>query len=331
MKKTKRNTILLCAVVLRIFVVATFVALATRLNLFLQNADGAISLTGEDMSISYGIPEGEIIYDFDIVQNTAPQGAGSAFGVEKMTLALGENSAHSQTDTFDSQPTNMILTQPPQPTNMYRPGFAVTDDEQTWSTNTQIDIFKVTYENGDGEITVRSDNGDKVFAPGTDNSYTFKLINTGDVTLEYGLEVRAYFTPDNIDLPIDARLNRYDGKWLSPEAGAFVDVLLLDGLTDTDRLGAGKYTYYTIDWRWLFESGHDDIDTMLGNMAVDQDLALTIEINTIAVATEEPGGGITVPDTGDNTNTILWLCLCFGSALLIVLIVYYKKSVNEEE
>lgn len=374
MNKTRRNTILLCAVVLRIFVVATFVALATRLNLFLQDADGAISLTGEDMRYSYGIPEGEIIYDFDIAQNTAPQGEGSAFGVEKMTLALGKNSVETQqteiletpavmlnavndsittsaelcqtdyaiptlkgtgswarNDTFDAQPTTMILTQPPRPTNMYNPGFAVKDDVQTWSTNTQIDIFKVTYENGDGEITVRSDNGDKVFAPGTDNSYTFKLINTGDVTLEYGLEVRAYFTPDNIDLPIDARLNRYDGKWLSPEEGAFVDVLLLDGLTDTDRLGAGKYTYYTIDWRWLFESGHDDIDTMLGNMAVDQDLALTIEINTIAMATEEPGGGITVPDTSDNTNTILWMCLGFGSTLLIVLLVYYKKSVKDEE
>lgn len=331
MKNTKRNTILLCAVVLGIFVVATFIALATRLNLFLQDADGAISLTGEDMRYSYGIPEGEIIYDFDIAQNTAPQGAGSAFGADIKPVALTAQPADSQQSVYDLQPATMQLTQAPQPTDMFNPGFAVKDDVQTWSTNTQIDIFKVTYENGDGEITVRSDDGDKVFAPGTDNSYTFKLINTGDVTLEYGLEVRAYFTPDTIDLPIDARINRYDGKWLSPEEGAFVDVLLLDGITDTDLLGAGKYTYYTIDWRWLFESGHDDIDTMLGNMAVNEDLALTIEINTIAMATEEPGGGITVPDTSDNTNTILWMCLGFGSTLLIVLLVYYKKSVKEEE
>ena len=325
MNKTKRNTILLSAVVLRIFVAATFIALASRLNLFLQDADGAISLTGEETQVSFAVPAGEIVSDIEYMQNTAPQGAGSAIGAVVNPLTLtGESALAPQLSTLQ-------FTETVQPKNMYNPGFKAEDDRQVWTTETQIDIFKVTYENGNGEITVASDNGEKVFAPGTDNSYTFKLINTGDVTLAYDLELRAYYTPDTIDLPIDARLNRYDGYWLTPDTGEYVDVLTLNGLTDADKLGAGKYTYYTIDWRWLFESGHDDVDTMLGNMAVDQDLTLTIEILTTATATEEPGGGITVPDTGDNTNTILWLCLCFGSALLIILLLYYRKSIKEEE
>lgn len=346
MNKRKRNAILLSAVILRIFVRATFIALASRLGLFLQDAEGAISLLG-DTEVALRTEEYSH-NDTDIQQNLVISDTGSVVGVVYNltdeiqpldTVCLAQYMAPSaqgtvsQADWGADSHKHTLLTGAnlPQLTPMYNPGFETSDDKQVWTTSTQIDIFKITYENGVGEVTVQSDNGEKVFAPGTDNSYTFKLKNTGDVNLAYTMDVKAYFTPASIDLPIDGRMNRYDGKWLTSGAGAFIDVLALDGIHDEDVLAAGKYTYYTLDWRWLFESGHDDIDTMLGNMAVDQDLTLTIEINTTATATEEPGGGITVPDTGDNTNTILWLCLLFGSTLLLALLIYYRKSMKEEE
>ncbi|MBQ3009445.1 MAG: LPXTG cell wall anchor domain-containing protein [Oscillospiraceae bacterium] len=209
-------------------------------------------------------------------------------------------------------------------------GLQTSDDRYIWETETQVDIFSIAYRNGKEEVTVRSDNNDKVIAPGTENSYTFKLKNTGDTALKYDMTVEAFVTPGNITLPVDGRINRYDGKWLAGSKGSYTDILDLNGVTDSDRLAAGRYTYYTLDWMWPFESGNDEYDTLLGNMAVDEDITLTIRITTTATATES-GGGIVAPDTGDDTRTILWLVLAFASALLIILLVYYKKKMKDED
>ena len=53
------------------------------------------------------------------------------------------------------------------PANKPNPGFEAEDDKTKWSTNTEIDIFQVSYENGENEIKVKSDRGDKVIDPGT--------------------------------------------------------------------------------------------------------------------------------------------------------------------
>ena len=135
--------------------------------------------------------------------------------------------------------------------------------------------------NGEKVITVNSGNGDKVIAPGTENSYTFKLKNTGNVALDYTVEVDAYFTPADIEIPITGRLNRYDGTWVIGGKDEYAKVPVLDTAEDNATLGAGKYTYYTLDWLWPFESGNDELDTMLGNLAVDQELTFTIVIKTM--------------------------------------------------
>ena len=89
-------------------------------------------------------------------------------------------------------------------------GFEASDENTVWSMNTQVDIFKVSYDET-GEVTVLGDGIDKLIAPGTENSYVFKLKNTGNTPLTYEVSVEAYFSPDGISIPVETRLNRLMG------------------------------------------------------------------------------------------------------------------------
>ena len=210
------------------------------------------------------------------------------------------------------------------------PGFEAGDDTAVWTTDTQVEIFRVSYVNGEQVITVNNDSGDKLIAPGTENSYTFKLKNTGNVALDYTVELEAYFTPADISIPITGRLNRYDGTWIVGGKDEYERVSVLDAAEDKATLGAGKYTYYTLDWLWPFESGNDEWDTILGNLAVDQDLLFTVVIKTTATESSNPngGGGITPPQTGDNTNLTLWIVLAVISFVIMMLLLFVKTRRN---
>lgn len=221
----------------------------------------------------------------------------------------------------------------------FRPGFEAGDEKTVWTTNTKVVIFRVSYENEERVVTVHSDNGDKLFAPGTENSYTFKLKNTGNVGLKYTVDVEAYFNPADLYIPIWGRLNRYDGKWIVGGLNRYVEAEQLNGAHDEATLGAGKYTYYTLDWNWPFESGDDEWDTMLGNLAVDQDLTFTIIIKTRAEALTDGddsggggdggggggGGGITPPYTGDDSNLTLWIVIALAAFGIMMLIAYFQN------
>lgn len=214
------------------------------------------------------------------------------------------------------------------PTN---PGIEISDDQVVWGTNTEIEIFKISYENGQSEITVNSDNGDKLIAPGTSNSYTFKLKNTGDVDLDYTVSVDAYVTPGTVSIPVKARLNRYDGTWIVGDFNNYVEIPVLDTAEDQAILSENCFTYYTLDWVWPFESGNDDYDTYLGNLAVDEDLTLTIVINTTATATQDYyEHGIKVPNTGDDSMLGIWILLSTTSLFMLILLIYFKKKSDEE-
>ena len=280
---SKTEWIWLSVLILFVCVAATTVAITSRLNDFLIDDSGAISLiTADDVA-----------------------------------------DTQSQTDSYASSTTPQD-THPPK-----KPGFEASDDKTVWSTNTQVEMFHLSYENGEQIITVQGADGDKVIAPGTENSYVFKLKNTGNVALDYTAEIDAYFTPSNIKIPITGRLTRYDGKNVVGGKDEYAEVSLLDAAEDAATLGAGKYTYYTLDWLWPFESGNDELDTQLGNLAVEQDLIFTIVIKTTATESNNPydDSGITPPQTGDNTNIALWIVLAVCSfVMMLILIIYHRKE-----
>lgn len=294
-KQSQYGWVWLSVLLLFVCVAASAFALMGRLNKYQFDDSGAISL----LSASAGTNEPSF--------GAAPAATPSAGTQEEPTPTETPQSSQTQS----------------------RPGFQVSDEQTVWTTDTQVEIFRVSYENGEQAVTVHSDDGDKLIAPGTENSYTFKLKNTGNVAIDYTVTVDAYCTPADIAIPVTARLNRYDGAWIVGGQDSYADVSALDAAEDAATLGAGKYTYYTLDWLWPFESGDDAYDTMLGDLAEDQDMTFAIVIKTVATASDDPGAdsGITPPKTGDENSLALWIALAAGSVLVIIfLLVYMKKE-----
>ncbi|MBR7147023.1 MAG: hypothetical protein IKD11_04805, partial [Oscillospiraceae bacterium] len=160
-----------------------------------------------------------------------------------------------------------------------------------WGTVDEVDIFRVSYENGSHEISVAGKNNEKVIAPGTENTYTFAVKNLHSGQLDYKLMAEAYFTgPDGLDftIPVEARLMGKDG-WLVGSDTEFRPVLELNGAEDGGSLPSKHHDMYTLEWRWPFESDLDGdgnfddgdaLDTWLGTHS--EDLALTIRLSCLA-------------------------------------------------
>ena len=300
----KSGWVWLTVLLLFVFVAASTFVLMDRLTGYQMNDLGAIEL----------IPRAA-------ASETEP---GTEAPTEEETEAPTEKETEAPTEVPTEKATEAPTTAPNQP---YNPGFEVRDDNTVWTTETEVEIFRISYENGNQIVTVQGSNGDSVIAPGTDNSYTFKLKNTGNVNMKYTVEVDAYFTPADIPLPVTTRLSRYDAKWIVGGQDSWAEVSKLDAAEDSDTLKPGYYTYYTLDWQWPFEQGNDAYDTYLGNLAVQQDLIFTIVIRTRAEATEGPGGGIQ-PSTGDWSGLELWLVLeiCSILAIIVLVSVYFIEK-----
>jgi len=220
---------------------------------------------------------------------------------------------------------HMVDTQVSVPTN---PGFETSDENGSWSTNTAINIFKSGYGGA------QASDGGKIIAPGTQNSYVFKLANTGDVGLDFTLDIDAYVTPAGVQLPVQTRLQRYDGQWIAGDEAIWVDTPALDTATDEGQLGVGRYIYYTLDWQWPYETGleADDVaDTALGNWAAAEDLTLTIVIKTTATGDSETLAGIRIPDTGDNTGALVWGSVAVCSAVALVATLFFRFIIRDKE
>ena len=329
-KKKLNGYLGLSVLLLFLCVAVSSILLISRLGGFLYDATGAIPLipaivpddlehkTGDNADVSQ-----PGVLDAASGQEQSRENSGTTDeaqqNITEGSAADGEATVGAATGT-----TGSVQSKPAK-----NPGFEVSGGTQVWTTNTEIEIFRVFYENGEQEITVRSDNDeDKLLAPGTDNAYTFKLENTGNVALDYSVDIDAYFSPDYIRMPINCRLSRYDGTWIAGDLENYVDVPTLDTVEDQATLGAGKYTYYTLDWNWPFESGDDELDTLFGNLAVDHDLTLNIRITTTATESANPnaGGGISHPKTGDDSTLALWIALAVGSLFIILILIFMRDK-----
>lgn len=286
---SKTKLIWLSVLVLLVCVTATVIGFFSRLDSFFLDDKGAISLITQDASGT-------------------------------------DDSTDEDEDTQSSGSASSVTPQPSQASK--NPGYEASDEQTVWRTDTQLEIFRIAYVNGEQVVTVNSENGEKSVAPGTENSYTFKLKNTGNTALDYSVEVDAYFTPEDIEIPITGRLSRYDSKWVVGGEDEYAKVYALDAAEDKATLGAGKYTYYTLDWLWPFESGNDELDTALGNLAVDQDLIFTVAIKTVAVESTDlyDDSGITPPNTGYNINLTLWIVLALGSFAIMMFPLFCQNK-----
>ena len=109
----------------------------------------------------------------------------------------------------------------------------------------------------------------------------------------------------------------YTGKYIIGSETSWENVLNVspERVNETGELSVGNKMPYEFLWQWPYEHGDDAFDTMLGNLAVDEDLTLTVEINVLATADEYADGGFA---TGDDTNINVTLMTTIGSFAMFI-------------
>lgn len=211
----------------------------------------------------------------------------------------------------------------------YNPSFKVVDADKTWEAVNDINIFKIAYDNVTGDITVDGV-GDKVIAPGTSNSYYFELVNDGDCGVDYSVIMNATLSNNVTSIPVEVKLSDYTGRYLVGSETTWNDVLDIKDIKEEGQLSSGNKMRYNFSWQWPFESGNDEYDTFLGNLAVNEDITLTITINTLATANVDAVGGV---ETGDNSQIMTYAIIAgvAGCAMLLLLFMGKKRKDDEDE
>ncbi len=208
-----------------------------------------------------------------------------------------------------------------------------------WEKHTKVDIFKTSYKNGQGEVTVKSNNGDKVFAPGTETSYRFTAQNTGNMAVDYTIDFDFTLTVggESMDLkgfPVAVRLKKTsNGEYLIGDKKTFVAVEKAIIPTHADLLGAYSYETYELEISWAFESGNDEYDTFLGNLSAEKEVWLTMNLDFYASesldATAQGGIQVEVEGTKEYGGTIRWLWLILLMINTAILIFYITWLMNK--
>ncbi|MBP5314009.1 MAG: hypothetical protein J6Y65_03700 [Eggerthellaceae bacterium] len=158
----------------------------------------------------------------------------------------------------------------------------VGDEKGTWSKETSINLFNPAYYSSSAsEETAKSRDGRPIVAPGTEGVYSFNITNESnnivDVIVDVLIDVR-YSGEDHADtLPllfkVFSSLSGYivggDLQW-----GTIADVHRLGHF---QQLEVGQTGSYMIRWKWDFDND-DEVDTMIGNMASQNDFSIAVSI-----------------------------------------------------
>lgn len=214
------------------------------------------------------------------------------------------------------------------------------DDNASWETTTDVDLFKSSYLDPDGKlITVESKDGSKVIAPGTGNDYHFSLKNTGNVSLDYTLSLKGIFELSNRNLPFEVRLKK-DNEWVVGTDDTWSTVDKLNEVVEKDTLLVGKYVGYTLEWQWPYESGEDDIlflndinDTAIGDASAEMDVNFRLIINVVAEATPQAvamdeNGNVLYEESINPSALVAGLSMLTGGLLgLLLLLLFWRRRI----
>ena len=196
----------------------------------------------------------------------------------------------------------------------------------------EIQVFYAEYGK-DGEITVKSDFGDKVVAPGTENSYNLYVRNVGKVPISYILEAESRITVDvngqQTEIPIEASFYTPRSSYLLGGEESLENLGKLDGVKDSSGLSPEHQAKYTLCWNWPFD-GDDEFDTLLGNLAAEgEELTVKVAFNVTAAYDPNAGGGS--PITGGSSNIGLWVALFVISTFTLIILLFLRKREQDEE
>lgn len=312
LKNQSHSIVWLIAFILAVLVVATVSILGTCIYNYAHRSDCQISL-----------------YDGQVQETTGTMLNNAAS--QKNTNSVIQSVATQYSGTDAKQESK-------------KSAFEVEDANQVWKTQTAIELFKADYQNQNGVTTVKSADGSKVIAPGTEGSYTFSLKNTSNTAADYKIWVEATLNSDIQGVPIETRMSSDDG-WLLGGKNTWEQADALNGVATAETIDAGKTAEYTIYWQWPFESGNDAADTNLADVSgsVNQEMSYTVTIYTLTAAAADNGteningnqNGSTVKNflhavkTGDNAQMILWIVVFVCAAGILACLLILRKRMND--
>ena len=217
----------------------------------------------------------------------------------------------------------------------------LSDDRKVWELDTKVDIFKIEEKNEKGEFSVISKEGNKVIAPGMEGTYRFQIKNLGNVAVNLKTVFNVEFIVENLKydtLPIEVKFTNYKGQNLSEDG--WMNVKEFIECVDELTIGRNSYVFYDIDWRWAFESGNDEFDTLLGNLSVNSVVKMTVGIQATATQSDDydaEGGLVSGIDAGRTGGSLvpvpyilLNLLILIIIAVLITLESLKRKKQSEE-
>lgn len=341
-RKSRGRLVCTCACFLTVLTAATTAAAGTYLDGYTPRSDCEISLY-----------EGQTAQDDESNESALSAGTitSSEVFAQSQTAAPDQQTVQAQRQTDSQSAAQSALSSGLEAKNQKpdSPYFHVEDADQVWSTETSVDIFKTSYHNQDGRVTVASGDSDKVIAPGTEGSYTFTLKNTGKQEADYKVWIETSISSALTGAELKTRMTGREG-WILGERDTWKSISELDGVSEESHLAAGKSADYTISWQWPFEQEDDAHDTSLGNLGGEQDLTCTVTIYTVAAGstgghnsgssgssgdgTENNGAGqnpfqLGGVRTGDTSHLALWTGLAAVSAGVIVFLIFRRKKQKE--
>ena len=157
----------------------------------------------------------------------------------------------------------------------------------------EMDLFDATYTI-DGVTVAMSEDGDNIIAPGTSKDNYFSIVNLDD-NLKPEVMYEVAINLDDSEIAADI-LNNPSIQWRLDEGtyGTWEEtkaqVLALSG----DASGVKTYApleiaseftadkVHTIGWRWIMDNNNNEMDTQMGNKAVNGDLTAKISIKVTA-------------------------------------------------
>ncbi len=294
-KSNYSGIVWLTAVILLIFILLTAALVFSILNGFtLKEAPPRIEI---DIEINAGLPWG--MGDHGGTTETTPGETTPPATTPGETTP--PETTPSETNPPETTPGETITTTPLETTGTQvterpiRPNVDVVDSNAYWSGDTVVEIFRASYENESGVLTVRSAFNDKVIAPGTANSYYFDIKNTGNVGVDYTVQTFAELTSEvsgkSFLIPLEVRFYRMGGDYMLGSEQDYESMYEINGLKQQGELGKNRYARYVLDWQWPFE-GNDELDTMLGNLAAEGgEIRVALRLLVTATMNDSARGG----------------------------------------
>ena len=145
-----------------------------------------------------------------------------------------------------------------------------------------FDLFKTINTTGGGKeehVRPTDANGNKIIAPGTEGSFSFRIHNESDVAATYGIT----FTTNQEGLPIEFSCDN-GATWYKAN-----DLESNVKFNDTLDVDSGEVTK-TVKWRWLYEAedptditNADTTDTSLGAESTLKTINITAKITATQV------------------------------------------------